>query len=238
MVLTAGGRGHALDCLRCVCGYAGETEELAGASGEGAAGAQGRHHCDNSSFCPFQVAQRKGRKAPPSLDPEVLSVFVPPFVSKEESQPAGASGTILSKPRRRSFRKKREKPRAEPAKGPAEGPRGPDPDDVSVPNGVDLLALPQLCFPGTLFPGDGCAGGHTRDLCPDTHARRSACLEESPRVPQGPSRAVLVLGVSELKGRLARSPSFGTQPAEETGCGAAEVHVLFIMLPEAWRMGQ
>lgn len=152
-VLTAGGRRHALDCLHCVCGYAGETEEIADASVEGAAQDQGRHHYDNSSFCPFQVAQKKGGKTLPSLDPEVLSVFVPPFVSKEESPPAGASCTTLSKPRRRSFRKKREKPRAEPAKGLVEGPRGPDSEDISVPNGVDLLALPQLCFPGTRCPG-------------------------------------------------------------------------------------
>uniref|UniRef100_A0A8C9JBJ5 DENN domain containing 3 n=1 Tax=Panthera tigris altaica TaxID=74533 RepID=A0A8C9JBJ5_PANTA len=36
---------------------------------------------------------------------------------------------------------KREKPKTEPWKGPPL-------EDISVPNGVDLLALPQLCFPG------------------------------------------------------------------------------------------
>ncbi|XP_058555207.1 DENN domain-containing protein 3 isoform X5 [Neofelis nebulosa] len=89
---------------------------------------------------PELVAQKKGASSLSALDPEVLSVFVPPFVSKEDTQLAGTS-CALSKTRRRSFRKKREKPKTEPWKG-------PPPEDVSVPNGVDLLALPQLCFPG------------------------------------------------------------------------------------------
>lgn len=96
------------------------------------------HTC--SYFCPLQVAQKKGASSLSALDPEVLSVFVPPFVSKEDTQLAGTN-CALSKTRRRSFRKKREKPKTEPWKG-------PPPEDVSVPNGVDLLALPQLCFPG------------------------------------------------------------------------------------------
>nr|XP_030731795.1 DENN domain-containing protein 3 isoform X8 [Globicephala melas] len=97
---------------------------------------------------PEQVAQKKGVKSPSSLDPEVLSVFVPPFVTKEDSQPAGVNCVTLGKTRRRSFRKKRERPKAEPSKGHPGGPRGQDPEDVGIPNGVDLLALPQLCFPG------------------------------------------------------------------------------------------
>ncbi|XP_072805905.1 DENN domain-containing protein 3 isoform X2 [Vicugna pacos] len=97
---------------------------------------------------PEQVAQRKGVKSLSSLEPEVLSVFVPPFVSKEDGAAAGVNCATLGKPRRRSFRKKRERPKAEPWRGLPGGPRGPDPEDVSVPNGVDLLALPQLCFPG------------------------------------------------------------------------------------------
>nr|XP_019580218.1 PREDICTED: DENN domain-containing protein 3 isoform X2 [Rhinolophus sinicus] len=99
---------------------------------------------------PDQVAQKRGGMHLPSLDPEVLSVFVPPFVSKEDSQTAGANCVALNKTKRRSFRKKREKPRAEPGNGLPEGPRGPDSEDVCIPNGVDLLALPQLCFPGGL----------------------------------------------------------------------------------------
>uniref|UniRef100_G1QLP1 DENN domain-containing protein 3 n=1 Tax=Nomascus leucogenys TaxID=61853 RepID=G1QLP1_NOMLE len=49
---------------------------------------------------------------------------------------------------RRSLRKKREKPRPEQWKGLPGPPRVPEPEDVAVPGGVDLLALPQLCFPG------------------------------------------------------------------------------------------
>lgn len=66
----------------------------------------------------------------------------------------------LNKTKWRSFRKKREKPRAEAGKGLPEGARGPDSEDVSIPNGVDLLALPQLCFPGTLCPGPQALGPH------------------------------------------------------------------------------
>lgn len=101
---------------------------------------------------PLQVAQRKEVRSLSSLDPEVLSVFVPPFVSQEDSHVAGASCGHLSKAHRLSFRKKREKPWAEPRKGLPVAPRGTDFADVSIPNGVDLLALPQLCFPGTPCP--------------------------------------------------------------------------------------
>ncbi|KAM4865580.1 DENN domain-containing protein 3 [Thomomys bottae] len=95
-----------------------------------------------------QVAPEKGVKSLSSLEPEVLSVFVPPFTNREDSQVMGSSCGTLGKGRRRSFRKRREKPRAEPS-GNLRGPsKGPDPEDVSIPGGVDLLALPQLCFPG------------------------------------------------------------------------------------------
>ncbi|XP_069456974.1 DENN domain-containing protein 3 isoform X2 [Ovis canadensis] len=109
---------------------------------------------------PEQVAQRKGVKDLSSLDPEVLSVFVPPFVMKEDSQPAAVNCMTLAKNRKRSFRKKRERPRVELGKGVPGGPRGPDPEDVNIPNGVDLLALPQLCFPGGL-----CVASEPREDC-------------------------------------------------------------------------
>ena len=99
-----------------------------------------------------KVAQRKGVKGLSSLDPAVLSVFVPPFIMKEDSHLAGVNCMTLGKNRKRSFRKKRERPRVELGKGVPGGPRGPDPEDVSIPNGVDLLALPQLCFPGAHGP--------------------------------------------------------------------------------------
>uniref|UniRef100_A0A8I5N2C0 DENN domain containing 3 n=1 Tax=Papio anubis TaxID=9555 RepID=A0A8I5N2C0_PAPAN len=95
-----------------------------------------------------QVAQKKGVKHLSALDPEVLSIFVPPFISKGDSQMAGANCGTLGKTRRRSFRKKRERPRPEQWKGLSGPSRVPEPEDVTVPGGVDLLALPQLCFPG------------------------------------------------------------------------------------------
>lgn len=112
---------------------------------------EGGRHRSNSSFCLLQVAQKRGVPNPSALEPEVLSVFVPPFVSKEDGQTAGTSCGTLGRTKRRSFRKKREKPRVDPGQGPS-GPRETDTEDVSVPDGVDLLALPQLCFPGTCPP--------------------------------------------------------------------------------------
>nr|XP_027806499.2 DENN domain-containing protein 3 isoform X2 [Marmota flaviventris] len=94
-----------------------------------------------------QAAQRRGIGSLSPLDPEVLSVFVPPFISKEDSQMAGASCGTLGKGRRRSFRKRREKPKTEHGKGGPGDPKGLDSADISIPGGVDLLALPQLCFP-------------------------------------------------------------------------------------------
>ncbi|XP_054984407.1 DENN domain-containing protein 3 isoform X1 [Sorex araneus] len=95
-----------------------------------------------------QVAQKKGARATP-LDPEVLSVFVPPFFCKEDGPEASSARGTLAKTRRRSFRKRRDKPKVE--GGHPGGHLGPDPEDVSIPDGVDLLALPQLCFPGGLY---------------------------------------------------------------------------------------
>ncbi|XP_023382487.1 uncharacterized protein LOC111734656, partial [Pteropus vampyrus] len=90
-----------------------------------------------ADFCPFQVAQRKGARALPALSPEVLSVFVPPFASKDDGQAAGANCPTLGKAKRRSFRKKREKP---PGRGLADGSQGPGSEDVGIPNGVDLTS--------------------------------------------------------------------------------------------------
>ncbi|XP_058132085.1 DENN domain-containing protein 3 isoform X2 [Dasypus novemcinctus] len=99
---------------------------------------------------PEQVFQKKGVKTVSSLNPEVLSVFVPPFICKEDSQMIGANCATLSKARRRSLRKRRERPRADPGKGLPGDPQGLDSEDAGIPNDVDLLALPQLCFPGGL----------------------------------------------------------------------------------------
>lgn len=91
-------------------------------------------------------------RAAAPLDPEVLSVFVPPFVSKEDGPEGSGTRGTLAKPRRRSFRKKRDRPKVDGGRGALGGPLGQDPEDISIPDGVDLLALPQLCFPGTGTP--------------------------------------------------------------------------------------
>uniref|UniRef100_A0A672F826 DENN domain-containing protein 3-like n=1 Tax=Salarias fasciatus TaxID=181472 RepID=A0A672F826_SALFA len=81
------------------------------------------------------------------LEPEILHVFVPPFVSK--SQPEGESLRSRGRRRRSFMRKKRQQPpSAAPIQGTTEGAGGSE--DVSVPKDIDLTALPQLCFPGGL----------------------------------------------------------------------------------------
>ncbi|XP_062278591.1 DENN domain-containing protein 3-like [Scomber scombrus] len=83
------------------------------------------------------------------LEPEVLHVLAPPFVgrSQADSEVMKSHGK-----RRRSFlRKKREPPpsaAAIPIQGASEGRGGIE--DVSLPKDIDLMALPQLCFPGGL----------------------------------------------------------------------------------------
>ncbi|XP_059196232.1 DENN domain-containing protein 3-like isoform X2 [Centropristis striata] len=80
------------------------------------------------------------------LEPEVLHLLAPPFVSRPQAE------TEAARPhgkRRRSFlRRKREQP-ASSAASPSQGGRGGG-EDVNVPQDIDLMALPQLCFPGGL----------------------------------------------------------------------------------------
>ncbi|XP_074997184.1 DENN domain-containing protein 3 isoform X2 [Calonectris borealis] len=96
----------------------------------------------------LQGTQRKPRSLPP-LDPEVLSVFVPPFISKDDIQVINA-GNNLNKSKRRSFRKKKEKPKIENVKSLNGEQKAPDTEDITVPKDIDLIGLPQLCFPGGL----------------------------------------------------------------------------------------
>ncbi|XP_027142101.1 DENN domain-containing protein 3 isoform X2 [Larimichthys crocea] len=86
------------------------------------------------------------------LEPEVLHVLAPPFVSKPQAE----NELVRSHGRRRrSFlRKKREQPpsvAATPSQAhhiSADGRGGSV--EVIVPKDIDLMALPQLCFPGGL----------------------------------------------------------------------------------------
>ncbi|XP_078542252.1 DENN domain-containing protein 3 [Lissotriton helveticus] len=99
----------------------------------------------------FQVAQRGSLRKSHSLDPEVLSVFVPPFAVKDEPAPQQAIYSNFNKTtRRRSFRKKKEKAKAENVNSPTEELKDQATEDVSVPKDIDLVGLPQLCFPGGL----------------------------------------------------------------------------------------
>ncbi|KAL2080253.1 hypothetical protein ACEWY4_024046 [Coilia grayii] len=111
----------------------------------------------------------------PLLEPEVLQVHAPPFVSKDSAKdsPAHVHAPAFSRiQKRRSFiKKKRERaatPPADSVKGngvPSASATGTAPttstaagatEDVSVPKDIDLIALPQLCFPGGLQISEEC----------------------------------------------------------------------------------
>ncbi|XP_031708722.1 DENN domain-containing protein 3-like isoform X1 [Anarrhichthys ocellatus] len=92
----------------------------------------------------YQAINSNGSTEHLLLEPEVLYVLAPPFVSRPpaESEAARSHGK-----RQRSFlRKKREHP--PPAA--ATSIQADGSEDVSVPKDIDLMALPQLCFPGGL----------------------------------------------------------------------------------------
>ncbi|XP_032078728.1 DENN domain-containing protein 3 isoform X1 [Thamnophis elegans] len=97
-----------------------------------------------------QLAQQKDVRNLP-LEPEVLSVFVPPFISKEDLQALPLNSNALNKTKRRSFRKRKEKFKTEEAKTANGAPKTPEEEDVAVPKDVDLNGLPQLCFPGGFY---------------------------------------------------------------------------------------
>ncbi|KAM9415831.1 DENN domain-containing protein 3-like isoform 2-T3 [Salvelinus alpinus] len=102
-----------------------------------------------------QSHQQGKIKELPLLGAEVLQVHAPPFVTKESasSENQGHAPAFSRVQRRRSFIKKK-KERAgiangETAKG-SDGGGGTTTEDISVPKDLDLIALPQLCFPGGL----------------------------------------------------------------------------------------
>ncbi|XP_018430616.1 PREDICTED: DENN domain-containing protein 3-like, partial [Nanorana parkeri] len=100
-----------------------------------------------SGYKPEIVAQ-KGIRNLQTLEPEITSVFVPPFIPKEETATTSAQNNFQRLPRRRSFRKKKEKPKFE--VGSANGGSETTTEEISVPKDIDLIGLPQLCFPGGL----------------------------------------------------------------------------------------
>lgn len=72
---------------------------------------------------------------------------MPPFISRDDIQVINA-GNNLNKSKRRSFRKKKERPKIENVKSLNGEQKAPDTEDVTVPKDIDLIGLPQLCFPG------------------------------------------------------------------------------------------
>ncbi|KAL4629851.1 DENN domain-containing protein 3 isoform X2 [Arapaima gigas] len=82
----------------------------------------------------------------PLLDAEILQVHAPPFVTKENSWES--QSRINRVQRRRSFIKKKGMPT--PAFDAATRSQEGEMQNVSVPTDIDLVALPQLCFPGGL----------------------------------------------------------------------------------------
>ncbi|XP_067834570.1 DENN domain-containing protein 3 isoform X2 [Heptranchias perlo] len=98
-----------------------------------------------------QAALKGSTQSHNCLSPEVRSVHVPPFVSKEDSQSDYVSQNFTRAPRRRSFKKKKEFKRATSASSSANaGHKEPQTEEFSIPNNIDLQGLPQLCFPGEL----------------------------------------------------------------------------------------
>lgn len=94
------------------------------------------------------VLVSQGReKELPLLEAEVLQVHAPPFVKKEnESEPQAGLTRVQ---RRRSFiKKKRERFEGTVPAEPTAKSSDAEVQDVTVPINVDLVALPQLCFPG------------------------------------------------------------------------------------------
>ncbi|KAM7383540.1 hypothetical protein PAMP_003184 [Pampus punctatissimus] len=86
------------------------------------------------------------------LEPEVLYVLVPPFISRPQTKNETKNEVVRShgKKQRSFLRKKREQHPSAAAtliQGASEERRS---EDVSVPKDIDLMALPQLCFPGGL----------------------------------------------------------------------------------------
>ncbi|KAM4631110.1 DENN domain-containing protein 3 [Polymixia lowei] len=102
----------------------------------------------------YQLQQQSKLKDLPLLEAEVLQVHAPPFVSKEASSSQVIGPAFSRVQRRRSFIKKKRRDRDAEASvngdltNRVEG--ASTTEDISVPKDLDLIALPQLCFPGGL----------------------------------------------------------------------------------------
>ncbi|KAJ0003390.1 hypothetical protein NQD34_008488 [Periophthalmus magnuspinnatus] len=98
----------------------------------------------------YQIVQQSKSNEFPSLEAEVLQVHAPPFVSKETNSSQPAFSRVQ---RRKSFIKKKRRERTETVSNGESSNRAEVSsvtEDISVPKDLDLIALPQLCFPGGL----------------------------------------------------------------------------------------
>ncbi|XP_031154979.1 DENN domain-containing protein 3-like isoform X2 [Sander lucioperca] len=89
----------------------------------------------------YQAINNNGTPEQLLLEPEVLHVLAPPFVNRPHAENEAVRSH--GKKRRSFLRKKREQ------LAPSQGGRGGS-EDVSVTKDIDLMALPQLCFPDGL----------------------------------------------------------------------------------------
>ncbi|XP_058502765.1 DENN domain-containing protein 3-like [Solea solea] len=98
----------------------------------------------------YQSVNSNGAPEHLLLEPEVLHVLAPPFVSRPQNE----SDVVSSHGRkRRSFLRKKREQTASAAATPSQGggaERRQGSEDLSVPKDIDLMALPQLCFPDGL----------------------------------------------------------------------------------------
>ncbi|XP_068188448.1 DENN domain-containing protein 3 [Antennarius striatus] len=99
----------------------------------------------------YQLYQQSELTDFPPLEAEILQVHAPPFVSKETNSIGPAFSRVQ---RRRSFIKKKRRDRHVETLPNGEASNRSDTssvtEDISVPKDLDLIALPQLCFPGGL----------------------------------------------------------------------------------------
>ncbi|XP_019110389.1 DENN domain-containing protein 3 isoform X3 [Larimichthys crocea] len=102
----------------------------------------------------YQLHQQNKLNELPLLEAEVLQVHAPPFVSKETNSSQLIGPAFSRVQRRRSFIKKKRRdcgaevlPNGETANRTEASSAT---EDISVPKDLDLIALPQLCFPGGL----------------------------------------------------------------------------------------
>nr|XP_015829089.2 DENN domain-containing protein 3 [Nothobranchius furzeri] len=90
----------------------------------------------------------------PLLEAEVLQVHAPPFVSRETNSSHMIGPAFSRVQRRKSFIKKKRRDRAAGSLSNGESSSRDEvssaTEDISVPKDLDLIALPQLCFPGGL----------------------------------------------------------------------------------------